>query len=66
MWVYLKTDTGDGWLYSVGYFMPQGEWVGVTDFENEVEAMARVHFLNGGNSAQPVLAADDPHREASP
>ena len=45
MWVYIKTEPR---LYTVGFYKPDGEWVPEADYDNEAEAAARVHYLNGG------------------
>ena len=54
MWVYLKTTIETNSIYTVGYFMPGGEWIAITEFDDEGFAMARVNYLNGGIMADIV------------
>jgi hypothetical protein len=56
MWVYRATkenETDQHFVYIVGFFQPHGEFEGIVDFPDEMQAMWRVHFLNGG-SATPI------------
>jgi hypothetical protein len=48
MHVYRKTKEGTDWLYTVGYFLPDGAWVPLEDTSVEEEARALVNYLNGG------------------
>jgi hypothetical protein len=55
-WIYRpgKIDAdNDDLVYVVGYFSPDGGFEGIADFPDEMQAMWRVHFLNGG-SATPI------------
>lgn len=47
-WIYLKSEPG---LYTVGFFEPGGKWHAESDFNDQGEAAARVHYLNGGSAA---------------
>lgn len=47
MYVYRQTEPS---LYTVGYYMPTGEWVSESDWPNTIEAARRVHWLNGGST----------------
>ena len=46
MYVYIKSDLN---LWTVGFYKPDGEWIGESDYENRADAAERVHWLNGGN-----------------
>lgn len=52
-WVYLKNrQEGEGgrvsYLYTVGFYTPDGKWVAIADYDNEGSAGESVHYLNGG------------------
>lgn len=52
-WVYLKERQVDehcrsSYLYTVGFYAPDGKWVPATDYAKEHEAQEQVHYLNGG------------------
>lgn len=48
-WVYVRGSDGPGrWLYTVGYFMPDGTWQPDSDWNTREEAQKQVHYLNGG------------------
>jgi hypothetical protein len=52
MWVYRTTKinkTDEHFVYIVGFFKPDGEFEGIVDFHDEMDALWRVHFLNGGS-----------------
>lgn len=44
-------------LWTVGFFDPRGEWISESDHGSAEEAAARVHYLNGGDAANPAEAA---------
>lgn len=44
--------TGSAASYTVGFYDPDGEWVPETDHGTVNEAASRVHWLNGGSSAE--------------
>ena len=46
MYVIIESEPG---LWTVGFYTPEGEWKPLEDFEDKTEAVARVHYLNGGN-----------------
>lgn len=46
MYVYIKTESN---LWTVGFYVPGGEWHSENDYHSEKEAAERVHYLNGGN-----------------
>ncbi len=51
MWVYrpIKDNSGLGSdHYEVGFFTPDGQWVGDSTHETREGAAARVNYLNGG------------------
>jgi hypothetical protein len=55
MWVYRRSRDGNNYLFTVGYWVPASGsddggtvWESVQDFNNENEARALVHYLNGG------------------
>ena len=50
MYVYRRVPDGPGhYLYTVGFFHPDGTWEPESDWETRDEAALRVRFLNGGN-----------------
>lgn len=48
MHVYRKTRESGEILYTVGYWVPGGDWVPLEDTSDEGEARALVNYLNGG------------------
>ena len=50
MYVYrhIETDQHGQWLYTVGFYSPDGEWNPEGDYDSEESASKRVHYLNGG------------------
>ncbi|MBA1147405.1 hypothetical protein H0Z60_10090 [Ectothiorhodospiraceae bacterium WFHF3C12] len=57
MYVYRKLRDGDNWLYTVGFFDPEGQWHPESDHLDPEIAATRVAWLNGSRStsqeAQP-------------
>ncbi len=48
-YVYKATDYNDGnYLYTVGFYDPEGKWHPESDWPTQREAGQRVHYLNGG------------------
>ena len=47
MWVYLKCGNKVP-IWTVGFYLPQGDWTAVKDHTTEEEAMRWVNYLNGG------------------
>ena len=47
MYVYKKTER---WLYTVGFYDPQGQWHPESDHDNKDDAAKRVAWLNGSSS----------------
>lgn len=45
-YVYLKSEQG---VWTVGFYLPDGEWYPESDYNSSEEAAKRVHYLNGGN-----------------
>ena len=45
-YVYIKSEEQ---LYTVGFYTPNNEWVGESDYGTREDAAARVHYLNGGS-----------------
>jgi len=45
MYVYIKTER---FLWTVGFYSPDGEWNPESDYDSKYEAAERVHWLNGG------------------
>ena len=50
MYVYRRSEEH---LWTVGFFDPKGEWNPESDWSNPDHAVARVHFLNGGENVLP-------------
>ena len=49
MYVYILSETGPGgWLWTVGFYKPNGNWEADSDHSVQEEAAERVRFLNGG------------------
>lgn len=44
MWVYIKTEQ---FLWTVGFYDPNGKWHTDSDHESKKEASERVAYLNG-------------------
>ena len=49
MWVFKRTEP-DCW--TVGFYTPDGSWMGESDHENSEEAGKRVNYLNGGRTEE--------------
>ncbi len=45
MYVYIKSET---FLWTVGFYTPDGKWNPDGDFDTKEKAAERVHYLNGG------------------
>lgn len=45
MYVYIKSER---FLWTVGFYSPDGEWNAESDYDSREKAAARVHYLNGG------------------
>jgi hypothetical protein len=49
MYVYKKSSMpGEDYLYTVGFYKPDGRWEPESDHNSATEAAARVNWLNGG------------------
>lgn len=46
MYVYVKSEE---YLWTVGFYDPNGNWHSEGDYDSAKEAAERVHWLNGGN-----------------
>ena len=46
-WIYIQSEP---WVWTVGFFSPDGEWHKDSDWNTKYQAAARVHYLNGGDS----------------
>ena len=58
MWIYSSTMADDRWV--VGYYTPNDgirypQWVTITTHKTEMEAAARVSYLNGGQNIDCML-----------
>jgi len=47
MWIYLETERAA--VYTVGHYLPKGNFEAESDHATRDEARGRVNFLNGGN-----------------
>jgi hypothetical protein len=47
MYVYIQSEPG---LWTVGFYLPNGQFQPENDYPNPERAAARVHFLNGGDA----------------
>ena len=45
MYVYIRSEPG---TWTVGFYTPRGEWIPEGDYDSQVAAAGRVHYLNGG------------------
>ena len=52
MYVYKQTEK---WLYTVGFYDPEGNWHPESDHESKDKAAERVAWLNGGAAVHRVL-----------
>jgi len=46
MWIYLETERAA--VYTVGHYLPKGNFEAESDHATREEARERVHLLNGG------------------
>lgn len=49
MWVFRKAEPQ---LWTVGFYSPDGVWHPESDWSTKEEAVLRVHYPNGGSSAE--------------
>ena len=56
MYVYWRSET---FLWTVGYYTPDGKQVPESDYESSEAAAARVHYLNGGGLDKQPHYADN-------
>ena len=51
MYVYIHSETNEygQWLYTVGFYLPNGKFSPESDHDTEKSAAERVHYLNGGH-----------------
>lgn len=49
MYVYIQSEPG---LWTVGFYLPNGDWYPESDHASPEEAARRVHYLNGGKQAE--------------
>lgn len=54
MWVYKQIREGSRWLYTVGYYAPDGDWVAESDHSAKENAASRVNYLNGGSDENRI------------
>lgn len=61
MYVYKHTQTSPAgfWLYTVGFYAPDGKWIAESDHDSETKAAGRVHWLNGGDRPHVNVAIAD-------
>ncbi len=45
MYVYIQSEK---YLWTVGFYSPDGKWHSESDHATQSEAAERVHYLNGG------------------
>jgi hypothetical protein len=50
-YVYIQTESN---LWTVGFYIPSGEWISESDHSRKEEAAERVHWLNGGEHTQEI------------
>lgn len=48
-YVYQSFEAG---LFTVGFYSPDGKWHPESDYDKRDDAVARVHYLNGGEASQ--------------
>ncbi len=59
MWVYKRTnDPGEEWLFTAGFYDPDGKWHTDSDHDTREEAADRVAYLNGSQKGTKVI---NPH-----
>lgn len=51
MFVYKKTEK---WLWTVGFYSPDGKWNPESDHDSKDEAAERVAWLNGSRPTMPL------------
>jgi len=49
VWVYVRSES---YLYTVGFYAPDGNWHSDSDHDSKKKAADRVHYLNGGESKE--------------
>jgi len=50
MWIYLETERAA--VYTVGHYLPKGNFEADSDHATRAEARERVNFLNGGEGPE--------------
>ncbi|MGR6899572.1 hypothetical protein [Rummeliibacillus sp. BSL5] len=48
-WVYVQSEP---WVYTVGFYAPDGTWHTDSDWNSKEDAADRVHYLNGGKGVE--------------
>lgn len=49
MHTYKKVKDGSVWIYTVGFESSNGEWEAFQDFDDVIDAMKLINYLNGGS-----------------
>ena len=52
MYVYIKSEP---YLWTVGFYTPDGEWIAESDYDCREDAAKRVHWLNGGGKPSDTI-----------
>ena len=59
VYIHSETDPHGVWLYTVGFYGPDGKFVPEHNTTDTTEAANRVHRLNGGNDAALLQQRDN-------
>ncbi len=57
MYVYRKFKEDGNWIYTVGFYSPDGKWNPESDHQDSEAAAQRVAWLNGGQSQEPLAGS---------
>jgi hypothetical protein len=61
-WVYIQSTFPGEYLWTVGFYDPQGQWQPEGDFDTKEAAANRCHFLNGGSEQGAHESVAEPLR----
>ena len=58
MYVYIHSETNEygQWLYTVGFYSPDGKWNPDSDHDTKESAAERVNYLNGGTQEKEQVS----------
>jgi hypothetical protein len=56
-YLYIKSQSGEHDLYTVGFYRPDGTWEPESDWSSLDQCVAHLHYLNGGLGVEALVRA---------